>query len=324
MLTVYTQVLFGCTSTEEENPTPDHEQTVHDTSSSMDTAGSVESETDMPTDHEYNGGVDYAEIDLGHFTADLQDLFNNLYRYNSMYYIDAYSTIIDQWGGDCPDPTDYGYMIRYSAPSGGCSTDTGMLFLGMLDVYRDDDGTITSLKKQSFAYFPDGSEAFLGGDGTSYGYNNGSDGDRRTWSSYLQGDFYNSNATEYDWMTTPHGAWIRFNHAEYHSGTQYFNIVGRMELDHGSITDLMTDRLSWKSSAPCLTELANNFWVRLEDGRWIEIRFDMVSNEWGDNLQLTGECDGCAMATLNGEELGEVCIDISPLLWEVGGNPWSH
>ena len=64
--------------------------------------------------------------------------------------------------------------------------------------------------------------------------------------------------------------------------------------------------------------------IQLEDGRWIEIRFDMVSNEWGDNLQLTGECDGCALATLNEEELGEVCIDISPLMWEVGGSPWSH
>ncbi len=274
------------------------------------------------SDHEYDGGIEYEEIDIALLELDVQDLFDNLYRYHASNYIDAYSIVIDQWGGDCPEPYDYGYMVRYSAPSGGCTTDTGMLFLGMMDVYRNDDDEITRFSKQSFAFFEDGTELFLGGSGTFRSYNDGSSGDRKTWSSTLGGDYFNTQATQYPWLATQHGASLSLSQAEYHSGSQYFVIRGRVEVEHGIISDFSTDLLAWKSSAPCLIELVNNFWLRLEDGRWIELRFDMISNQYGDALESTGTCDGCVNVYHNDTELGEVCIDTSALMWDVGGAPW--
>ena len=245
------------------------------------------------SDHEYDGGIEYEDIDLNLLELDIQDLFDNFYQYNSSNYIDAYSIVIDQWGGDCPEPYDYGYMVRYSAPSGGCTTDSGMLFLGMMDVYRNDDGDITKLRKQAFAFFNDGTELFLGGSGISRSHNDGSNIDRKTWNSTLGGDYFNTHATQYPWMATAHSASLTVNLAEYHTGSQYFTIRGRLEVEHGIISDFSTDLLAWKSNAPCLIELANNFWLRLEDGRWLELRFDMVSNQYGDALEMTGTCDGC-------------------------------
>ena len=274
------------------------------------------------SDHEYDGGIDYEDIDLTLLELDIQDLFDNFYQYHAFNYIEAYATIIDQWGGDCPEPYDYGYMVRYFAPSGGCTTDTGMLFLGMMDVYRNDDEDITSLRKQAFAFFNDGTELFLGGSGITRGYNDGSSGDRQTWSSTLSGDYFNTHATQYPWMAKQHGAGLSLNQAEYHNGAQYFTFRGRVEVEHGIISDFSTDLLAWKSNAPCLIELANNFWLRLEDGRWLELRFDMISNQYGDGLESTGTCDGCINVYQNDIELGEVCIDTSSLMWEVGGAPW--
>ena len=48
----------------------------------------------------------------------------------------------------------------------------------------------------------------------------------------------------------------------------------------------------------------------------------MVSNQYGDALESTGTCDGCIKVYQNDIELGEVCIDTSSLMWEVGGAPW--
>ena len=332
-------IAFGCGINSKVDDTAIHEELSDTADTSLEETIEVEETGESPieetaepvsepvsepglSDHEYDGGIEYEDIDLSLLELDIQDLFDNLYQYHGNNYIDAYSTIIDQWGGDCPEPYDYGYMVRYYAPSGGCTTDTGILFLGMMDVYRNDDEYITSIRKQAFAFFNDGTELFLGGSGMSRSYNDGSSGDRKTWNSTLSGDYFNTHATQYPWLATQHGAGLSLNLAEYHNGMQYFNILGRVEVEHGIISDFSTDRLSWKSNAPCLIELANNFWLRLEDGRWLELRFDMISNQYGDALEMTGTCDGCVSVYQNDIELGEVCIDTSALMWEVGGAPW--
>ena len=75
-------------------------------------------------------------------------------------------------------------------------------------------------------------------------------------------------------------------------------------------------------SGECATELVDSFWVRLDDGRWLEIRSDVVSV--GYSSELTGPCDGCSTVWDGDTELGEICFDIAPLVWSTGSSPWPH
>ena len=315
---------------DDASPQPDDTHTSHDSGDDTgegedeDTGDSEETTDPTLSDHEYDGWVDRELPDLALLELDLQELLDNLYRYNGHNYIDAYSFMIDEWGGDCPTPIDYGYLIRHPAPSGGCTTDSGVLLTGTLDVYPSTGNPRASLRGQMFAFFPDGTQAYMGGNGITHTYNDGATGDRRTWNSTVSGNYYHTQTTDYPWMASSHTASFQMSHAEYHTGYQYFSIKGDLEAAHGAITALQTDLLYWSTGNLCPTELANNVWVRLEDGQWVEIRFDLTSNDWGGSQELTGTCDGCAMAILDGTELGEVCLDIAPLMWDEGSSPWSH
>ena len=60
---------------------------------------------------------------------------------------------------------------------------------------------------------------------------------------------------------------------------------------------------------PCSQEPLGELSVRDAYGRWVTITFDVTSN-W----LLEGTCDGCGRALFNGTDIGEVCIDASPML----------
>ena len=308
----------------EDDGGPPNDTAEPDDSGTADDADTSEPETPSLSDHEYAGGVERDPVDLALLELDVQDFIDKLYRYNGAIYIDAYSEVIDDWGGDCEDPIDYGYLLRYPVPSGGCTTASGIYVVGgNIDVYPASGSSVGgSIRTSFYAFYPDGTESFIGGNGLTHTYNDGASGDRRTWSSWLTGNYYNTRATDYSWMATSHTAWFVMSHAEYHTGGQYFSIEGDLEATHGDIRAFHTPGVGWSTSGECATELVDSFWVRLDDGRWLEIRSDVVSVGYGS--ELTGPCDGCS-TVWNGEtELGEICFDIAPLVWSTGSSPWPH
>lgn len=70
---------------------------------------------------------------------------------------------------------------------------------------------------------------------------------------------------------------------------------------------------------PCGEELSGTIGVRAPDGSWVDVRFDGAA-EATDDFEPS-ECDGCGRAYFQGEEIGQVCVDVDTLL-AMGVQPW--
>ena len=206
-------------------------------------------------------------------------------------------------------------------PSGGCTTASGIYVVGgNIDVYPASGssvgGSIPHQLLRSTRMAPSPSSAAT----ASHTYNDGASG-RRTWSSWLTGNYYNTRGHRLQ-LDGRHTAWFVMGHAEYHTGGQYFSIEGDLEATHGDIRAFHTPGVGWSTSGECATELVDSFWVRLDDGRWLEIRSDVVSV--GYNSKLAGPCDGCSTVWMEKRSSVEICFDIAPLVWSTGSSPWPH
>lgn len=76
--------------------------------------------------------------------------------------------------------------------------------------------------------------------------------------------------------------------------------------------------------APCALEPSGTVSVRSAAGQWTEIVFDLpydVETESFGEMD-PADCDGCGHAWSYGAYVGEVCVDLAPLLdWD--GSPWT-
>jgi len=92
-------------------------------------------------------------------------------------------------------------------------------------------------------------------------------------------------------------------------------------LSEGAETVAFEDvNLTSEGASVCGDEPSGTISVRLDDGNWIDVVFD-VGEDNSVPLDDPADCDGCGEAWYRGEAVGSVCIDFSGLHdWEE--RPW--
>jgi hypothetical protein len=161
--------------------------------------------------------------------------------------------------------------------------------------------------------FADGSTLSNFGD-VMYQHSQLNDG-KVSWQGQVFGDF---------WFTGPDGVdtWVQAettNVTDFHytlapggRRTAWFN--ADMAWFEGPVAAVrLEDVFLSEEDEGCAAEPLGRVRVRDEDGRWYEVTFDPETT-----------CDGCGTASLNGQELGQVCIDTAPLFdWPEELWPWA-
>lgn len=204
-----------------------------------------------------------------------------------------------------------------SSPEGGsiwddnCTASTGATFDGVLASY--------TVSEPYYARAVTGEATVALADGTVFVIAGGAStqiAEGREWVSDIEGVVRYSAAEDGSWLAEGVDLNFSFAAAVGDAGTvetvQLDGTVG--ELGDDVVSAVSFDQLvvSDASDFPCADEPAGGLAVRDAAGVWTELVFDVVSAD--DGYSLTGECDGCGHLWYDGEDLGEVCVDPSPLL----------
>jgi hypothetical protein len=266
-----------------------------------------------------------SEFDLETMESAVNDAFGQLLKRHASPIVASYQDVIDYSDSYCPQAYDIdGNSFWY----GNCTSTQGMSYDGYLfyNTYTDwdlflDGGSweVITLSAASDMIYPSNDSIHWGGNATiAHGTN--PDGYPVFFSS-IQGSFLDETSSE-EWLNigsidsiTLFGVYFDFGTSQ--SNGMYVN--GSTSINGGSgITAIEYNELLVYSfpGFPCDKEFIGTLALRDEQGRWIDIEFD-IEEDW----TMSGSCDGCGTALYNNEEIGEFCVDANLLLdWD--GSPW--
>ncbi len=303
---------LGCQHVEVVNGTPPSEE------------GTVPSEYVTP--EEGNSEDVASEWELEAISGSLSQMFEVIRTRHASPILDAYAMVMSQADAYCPQAyTLNGNSFWY----GACTSTAGMTYDGYLfyNTYSEydffGDGGVWDVEVLSGStQMLDAENSVIHWGGTSYLAQGVSMDGYPVFFSSITGSFMDDGASPL-WLQEGRSDTVMMYGAALSTSNipaNAFMISGSMEWDAtGAVTAVEFGELVAYSKwigYPCEEEPLGALAVRDAQGRWLDVAFD-VSDAW----VLTGECDGCGLATYNGEPVGEVCIDTEPLLdWE--GTPW--
>ncbi len=247
--------------------------------------------------------------------------------------IDAYDAAMDEQEAYCPAWYEVdGNTFWYSS----CTTSGGTWYsgYGFDTVYEnaaiDESGNLWDLRAISGAATvrTAAGHAFHLGGSVQRGASTGEDG----WElrvNAVQGSFASDDPAAAD-------TWLGAGVAPYHyiyaaanpgvgrTGARYLfaqSTLGNLDASGLAISTpsllIGTESIGW----PCEAEASGSIALRMADGAWFELVFDVVETASG-GWRMDGDCDGCGdVLDANGEIVGTACADLAPLLdWEE--SPW--
>ena len=267
------------------------------------------------------------EWDLTGIEVALDEIFSTLRTRHTTPILSQYSMVMAQADSYCPQAyTVDGNSFWY----GACTSTTGMSYDGYLfyntyeeyDFFGDGGAWNVELLSGSTQMI-DGEGRLIHWGGSAYLADGISVDGYPVFFSSVTGSFMDDGAVE-PWLQEGQSHTLMMYGASFSEvlPINAFLVSGRMAWSgsgSGAVTAIeFGDTVTYASQIgyPCPAEPSGTLAVRDAHGRWVDIEFD-VSSDW----QLTGECDGCGVASFNGDVIGQVCVDISPLL-DWGDSPW--
>ena len=239
--------------------------------------------------------------------------------------LEGYSMVMSHADSYCPQAyTTNGNSFWY----GVCTSTAGMSYDGYLfyNTYEDydlfGDGSIWDAEVLSGAtqmIAPDGRLIHWGG--SAYLAEGVSMEGYPVFYSNIAGSFLDDGSSR-DWLVEGQSDTLMMYGMSFSSDSLHpmnaFMVSGSMQWS-GAATAIQFDSVITYSAAigyPCWKEPHGTLSIRDAYGRWVDVTFD-VNMDW----VLEGECDGCGRALFNGEDVGEICIDVAPMLdWRE--SPW--
>ena len=267
--------------------------------------------------------MDSVEWDLDGIEMALDDVFAGVRTRHTTPILTGYDSVMTQADSYCPQAyTVDGNSFWY----GACTSTSGMSYDGYLfyNTYEDynffGDGGSWNVELLS------GSTQMVGSDGrlihwggSAYLAEGTSVDGYPVYFSSVTGSFLDDGAMD-TWLQEGHSDTLMMYGASFSETivSNAFMISGSMQWE-GAVTAVeFGETVTYSAGVgyPCWKEPMGSLGIRDAHGRWLDIQFD-VSEDW----QLVGTCDGCGQALANEEVIGEVCVDVAPLLdWE--DTPW--
>lgn len=231
------------------------------------------------------------------------------------------------WGersADCPELQEHNGMDYWNDR---CTTEAGVQYRGW--TLQERGGGWTSgdgVTMNTFAWLS-GHAVLTLADGTvleNFGDNmyqhaieERGGGTVEVWQGFVYGDFFYSGADAASgWMQGPVTNETYYRYELQPDGSRTAMLDGALAWFDGPVVAArLTDVVMSNSRSACTTEPVGEVRLRDRSGAWTTVVFDGYRE--GDPT-----CDGCGVATRDGEDLGAVCADFTPLIDWTGARPW--
>lgn len=259
------------------------------------------------------------DLDLDRLGQALSAALATVLDYNAAGVMSAYAAVTDGMDADCPewyesDGLDYWYD---SCQSTDGTQFEGYAYLLPLQDYVDEDGTVyDGTQLYGLATVQDETGRTFQSRGGAGLFDAVTQDGAQVSYSFMDAGFFDSAATGTwlaDAMDPALVVWTAW-HAEL-AGRQA-SVDGTITGMDGDIEVLVLDQLVLSDAAlgGCPAEPSATLSVLDTEGRWIDLVFGA---DGPDDLL----CDGCGTAYVQGQALGAICADFSPLLdWDQ--SPW--
>lgn len=264
------------------------------------------------------------DVDLDALTESGDELFAWLLSFHADHVYAPYLEAMGWASADCPVFKTYSDSAIYWEDI--CETDAGASFNGdgFYAVHEGDDGGERYHRSELFTHswlFGPAGEVFRGA-GTAIFEERVFSGGHRTYRSELVGTFIATSAVaDGAWLSKGVEDDLEMTLGQLASGSpQQVLVNGGVGGLEGAYNAAFFDGFKIGTAEggwTCEGEPIGSVWFRSTDEAWVVVEFD--HEETGRAIEPADPalCDGCGTASLNGEVLGSVCFDLSPLLtWE--------
>ncbi len=240
----------------------------------------------------------------------------------------AYTTVMATADDGCPSYYDYNGSMYWNDQ---CTTTAGSQFSGysfyyLYDNYDGGDGNIyngAQLYGVAQMWDPEGHELDIGGSAADLVLT-ATDDSYTYWYSVAQGSFaWDGAGTEGTWVTpgmAPDLILTALVYPQYDGHMFYIN--GGLSGLGGAYDTVVFDNLTLYDAGiggDCPEEPGGTISVRDANGYWYDLFLDGQLQT--SDVTRQNQCDGCADAWYEGQDLGPVCPDFSTLNTWVGA-PW--
>ena len=140
------------------------------------------------------------------------------------------------------------------------------------------------------------------------------------WTSEIRGTHrLQAQGVEQNWVTEGMGVELLIEYLSDVRGGHWIQVDGSIRdgSEPWRVTEFLDFAIDMGEESTCHIEPAGSIVLRDEAGRRYEILFDAPYHGEED----TGDCNGCGQATLDGQDLGSVCVDFG-LLPNPENAPW--
>ena len=278
------------------------------------------------------------EFDKPAFDADavadaLNDALLSLRDLNGGPLADAYDAAMAGADDDCPtvySGADGDYWYDTCTSDDGSSFD-GYAALTELDNYAYSEGgtawTGFSLYGLASIKTPDGRAFVANGSAARLVADHGA------WAEYytvVDGTFsWDGDEADGTWLSEgPLPAFTMYAYDVPSSAARVITLTGSVSGFEGLASTVVFQDLALAtetSGFPCALEPSGTLSYRDQDGRWVDLLWDLpydtATGELGD--MDPADCDGCASTWVDGEYLGQTCLDWPALLEWDGDAPWN-
>lgn len=241
---------------------------------------------------------------------------------------EGYQTSLSGRSESCPytnpEYSEY-YGIDYWYDS--CTAESGTSFNGYGYGWVDEPFWSGTYLYNQYAYFygdanittPDGSEYVASGNASLYDYTESTYYGLHYLSFSAFGEFrWDAPEAAGTWLEGGLSTTLSIQAYDYTSGARWMLLDGGLSRLEGEINAFVFDQLNYGNTAyglPCPDEPGGSLSVRDSTGDWYDIIFDGA--DYGSATVFPPECDGCGHVWFRGEQLGDVCPDLSGLSnWE--------